>query len=179
MNKKHLFSVAACIVAVVVLTGCSGCATLDKLYTQVAPPMVTNLVAQVTPPILDASGAVVTPAVTNLVPMVLPAGPGQLQPNPIVQGGVVAVSAIPVPYAGLAGAVLLALYQLYMNLRNKKLSGAMVDGIEAFRGILQNTAEGRELDSKLKDFLQRHAEIQGVLNPLAAMVNNRTGNTVP
>ena len=138
----------------------SSCGTLDKaLLTQQTT---------VTPPSTNAVTGVVTPGSTNVT----------LIPKPNLVADTNLVSSLPIPYAVPAGLGLGWLLQAYCFVRQKKLSTALVTGIEAGRKILQQTPEGQALDAKVKDALIEHQDIAGVLNAASAMVNSLTANTV-
>ncbi len=197
MKPKKILCAVACGLAAVIITGCG---TLDKLYKQnpVVIPAATNTVAVVTPAATNQvatvatndAGAVLTNVtvtvvapVTNYVQKITPASTNmELAPNPIVQAGISTggnvASGMGLPFAG-AGAIALGwLYTGYANLRNKKITAALVTGIEAGRQILQTTPEGQALDAKIKDALIQHQQVAGVLNEVSTLVNNLTDNTV-
>lgn len=178
MKKTILETIAfsALIVAVfAALVLFTGCASVEKaLYNPqaVVTPAATNITQQV---ILGPTGEpqtieipVITPAVTNRV----------LAPSPIVSGVIEGAKALPFPFAGTAALAVGWLYSAWASFRNKKLAGALVDGVEAARQWLQTTPEGKATDAKLVGYLKTHQEAAGVLNAAAALVNARTGDTV-
>lgn len=146
-----------CLAMTLTLTGCN---TLDKA--------LTTSQTTVTPPSTNAVTGVVTPGSTNVT----------ILPNPVLVAGTNTIAGLPIPYAGVAGVGLGWLLQAYAYIRQKKLSTALVTGIEAGRKILQQTPEGQALDSKVKDALIEHQDIAGVLNQASALVNQLTANTV-
>lgn len=167
---------SALIVAVfAALVMFTGCASVEKaLYNgqAVVTPAATNVSHQV---VMGPTGEpetieipVITPAVTNRV----------IAPSPIVSGVIEGAKALPFPFAGTAALALGWLYSAYASARNKKLAGALVDGVEAARQWLQTTPEGKTVDGKLVGYLKTHQEAAGVLNAAAALVNARTGDTV-
>jgi hypothetical protein len=172
------------LLALVAFTGCS---QFDKAYDRqivTTPGQVigTNTVLLTnTVPVVAADGSisqtqVITPVstlqyapavtVTNLVPM------------PNVQHGIEFAKSLPIPWAGTAGGILGLIYSAYAAIRNKKTAVALVQGVEAFRTWAQTTPEGKAVDAKLLRSLKEHQEISGVLNQVAKLVNDHTGNTV-
>jgi hypothetical protein len=153
----------------------TGCASAERAlygHTAVVTPAATNVTHQV---IMGPTGEpetidipVVTPAVTNTV----------LAPSPAVQAVIQGVGATPLPFAGTAALALGWMYSAWASYRNKRLAGALVDGVEAARQWLQSTPEGKTVDGKLVGYLKTHQEAAGVLNAAAALVNARTGDTV-
>lgn len=177
MKIRNLFIVGA-FAGLLTLTGCS---TLDKLYTPTptVTPAVTNSVPQVIPAATNAVTGVVLPSVTNELQIVTaPQTNIVIAPNPTVQAGIQAAAALPFPFAGVVAILGGWLYTAYANMRNKKLSAALVTGIDAGRQILQSTPEGQKLDAKFKDVLIQHQELAGVLNAASTLVNTLTGDTV-
>lgn len=138
----------------------SSCGTLDKA--------LLDKQTTVTPPSTNAVTGVVTPGSTNTT----------LVPKPSLVADTNLVAALPLPYAAPAGIGLGWLLTAYAYARQKKLSTALVTGIEAGRKILQQTPEGQALDAKVKDALIEHQDIAGVLNQASALVNSLTANTV-
>lgn len=136
----------------------AGCNSVDKLYKTVTTvtPASTNLVT-----------GVVTPSWTNTV----------LAPDPVVETSLTALSALPIPYAGIVGILLTAAYGIYSSTRNKQALLSVVTGVEAFRKTLQ-TPELAKYDAQLKDFLIEHQELAGTLKLVSALVDEKTGNTV-
>ena len=172
MKSKYLFPLIVTFIIAFCSAGCSAVeSSLLKSHSTVTPA-VTNAVEVVA---TDASGALVTnvtlhvtPAVTNVV----------YEPTPIAQAGAAAIGALPFPGAGTAAIVGGWLLTALAAWRNKKLSVALVKGIDAGRQILQTTPEGQRLDAKFKDALIENQEIAGVLNAASSLVNNYTGDTV-
>jgi len=144
------------ICAAVACFAFAGCATVDKAL----------LTATVTPAATNAVSGLITPALTNYAPGAAATVAAQ------------AVSAMPFPFAGTAGIVAGWLLTAYAAYRNRKLSGALVTGIEAARQILQTTPEGQSFDGRLKTLLIEHQEAAGVLNAASRLVNKLTGDTV-
>lgn len=172
MKKTTLLTILAAISIAVVGAGCSAMdgALLSSHFT--VTPAVTNIVAVVS---TNSAGQSETnfeqhvkSAVTNTV----------YEPSTMAQVGVTAIGALPFPGAGTAGIALAWLATAYAAYRNKKLSVALVKGIDAGRQILQTTPEGQKLDAKFKDALIDHQEISGVLNAASQLVNEYTGDTV-
>jgi hypothetical protein len=200
MKNKSIITIGAGLLLTVFIV--TGCGTLDALYHSqpVVTPAVTNQVPQITPavtnqavivtgPVTNSAGIVtapvtnvtitVTPPQTNMVFVVTPAVTNQvLAPNSSIQAGIQAAGALPFPFAGLGAIVLGWLYTAYAAFRNKKVSTALVTGIEAGRQILQSTPQGQALDAKFKDALIQHQDVAGVLNEVSAMVNSLTADTV-
>jgi hypothetical protein len=165
----------------------SGCGAMERtLYTrqvttQPARIVATNTVWQtnlvtVATPDGPRTNTVVLPVVTyDYAPAVTVTN---LAPRPEIAGAIQGAGALPLPFAGTAAALLGWLYSAYASARNKRVSVALVNGVEAFRTWSQSTPEGQKADAKLKDFLIQHQEAAGVLNSVAALVNEHTGNTV-
>ena len=207
-TKTSLFIGAALAVVVLCFTGCNfldkayvqkpggavigtNIVVIPAVTNTVVAPVVTNTV--IVPPKIDlATGIVVpgstnitvtggstfvtiTPASTNFVPVL---APPTLETNSMISGGISMLGSLPVPGAGAAALALGWLYSAYAAIRNKKVSVALVQGIEAGRQILQTTPEGQKLDAKVKDALLQHQDIAGVLNEVSGLVNAYTGDTV-
>lgn len=93
-------------------------------------------------------------------------------------GTVTAIAgALPIPWAGTIASILGLGASLYVGARRKKLTVALVEGIEAGRTLLQASPEGRALDAQVKDALIHHQEIAGVLGAAARLVSQYTSNT--
>jgi hypothetical protein len=159
MKKTTILCVLALASLTLALTFTS-CAALDKYL--LAPPTQV-----ITPTVTNAVTGIVTPEITNAVYV----------PAPAPQAAASFISTLPLPYAAPVGIGLGWLLTAYANMRNKKLSSALVTGIEAGRKILQETPEGQALDAKIKDLLIQHQDIAGVLNKASALVNDLTANT--
>ena len=151
----------AAVLTIAVIT--VGCAQLDRalIREQVTPAQTvqaTNSAGQVE--------IVTLPPVTNYVL------------NPVVAGTASVASALPIPWAGTIATLVGLLASLYVSARRKKLSIALVEGIEAGRVILQTTPAGQVLDAKIKDELIHHQELSGVLGAASRLVSTYTANTV-
>jgi hypothetical protein len=150
----------------------TGCASTEKALltsTATVTPATTNQVVSV-----DATTG---QSVTNQVVMP-PATNVTYAPSPVAVAATQTIAALPFPFAGTAGIALGWLLTAYAAWKNKKLSVALVQGIDAGRQILQTTPEGQKLDAKFKDALIEHQEIAGVLNAASTLVNDYTGDTV-
>lgn len=174
---------------------CTGCKFEEKLYQRRVEQIPAAVVGSVTewstnevvyPAQTNLVTGVVAPPVTNVIilPHVRPvyAPPvttTNLVPNPVVESVIASAGALPIPWAGTAAAVVGWLYTAYANFRNKKLSKALVEGIEAGRKILTATPEGQKVDQKVKDALMDAQMIRGVLNEASKLVNELTDKTVP
>lgn len=170
--------------AVVVFTGCS---QLDRAYERqvVTTPgdvigtntvLITNTVPVVASDGSISQAQVVTPVST--LQYAPPVTVTNLVPRASVENGVEFVRGLPIPFAGTVGGILGLLYSGYAAIRNKQTSVALVKGIEAFRTWAQTTPEGQAVDGKLVSVLKDHQEIAGVLNRVAKIVNEHTGDTV-
>lgn len=159
---------------------CSGCASMERaLYepSTVIVPGQTNITvtAQQT---TNATGEVETTLATNTVVIPEHARPS-IETKPVVTGYIEAIKAAPLPFAGTLGVILGGLYAGYAQARrSKSVAVALVKGIETGREWLQETPEGRAHDAKLLRYLKENQEYAGVLNEVAALVNEHTGNTV-
>jgi hypothetical protein len=157
MKSKNLFVLT--LITLALFLG-AGCATVDKALftpTSVVTPASTNAV----------TGAI-TPPSTNTT----------YTANPMALAATQGIAAAPFPFAGTVGIGLGWLLTGIAAIRSKKLSVALVQGIEAGRQILQTTPEGQKLDAKFKDALIANQDAAGVLNAAASLVNQYTGDTV-
>lgn len=171
MKKTILLAFTACLLTTL-LTGCDTLQNALLTPRQTVTPAVTNYVTTtITLPSGDVAPVttqVIRPAVTNTV----------WEPSAMAQGGTQLVGSLPIPGAATAGILGGWLLTAFAAWKNKKLSVALVKGIDAGREILQTTPEGQRLDAKLKDALISHQELAGVLNAAARLVNEHTGDTV-
>lgn len=184
-----LFAIAA-----ILAIAATGCATADRMYDQqvVTEPgqvIATNLVYQtnlvVTSPAVTnaATGEITAPVITQVVTPVItydyapPITRTNLVPKPGVEGLIGIGGSLPLPWAGPAGLALGAIYAVYANIRNKKTKVALIQGIEAGRRILQETAEGQKLDARIRAELIQHQAAAGVLNEVAKLVDSYTAPT--
>lgn len=158
--KRYKLPILAALVAALTL---GGCGQLDRLLIrqQVAPgqTVVTT----------DAAGqveAVISPPVTNYVV------------SPAVATVTAVAGALPIPWAGTVASLLGLGASLYVGARRRRLTVALVEGIEAGRVLLQASPEGRALDAQVRDALIHHQEIAGVLGAAATLVSKYTQNTV-
>jgi hypothetical protein len=94
-----------------------------------------------------------------------------LVPRPLVEDGLKATGALPLPYAGTAGLVLGWLYTAYAAWRNKKLSVAVVKSVQAGREFLQSTPEGQQLDQRFKEVLVREQGYDGVVREVRKLLD--------
>lgn len=171
-----------------------GCAAIDRnLYSQKVETIpgevirtnttfLTNVV--VTPSYTNSAGNIVAAEARIVIePTVTydyspPVTVTNLVPKQVVKTATDVVGALPVPFAGTAAVFLGWLYTGYAAIRNRRVSAALVQGIEAGRKILQETPEGQRLDAKVKDLLIHHQEVSGVLDAASRLVNRYTGDTV-
>jgi hypothetical protein len=153
---KKISTVLLLAVACLTLTGC---AFTDKLLTHEA---VIQHLAETN----AVTGAVIPAfAETNFVA------------NPVITGAATVVSALPFPFAGVAGVLLGALPCMYAAFRNRKALVAVIQGIEAGRQVLQSTVEGKKLDAVVRGELIKHQDAAGVLKTVSNLVSDYTGNT--
>lgn len=154
MNTKRTLTLLCLAAAALTVILAPGCAQLDKALTKSTEVVTVD-------PVTGAS-------VTNIV----------LKVRPEIEGGAKILTALPFPFAGVAGTLVGFAASAYLALRQRKVAVALVQGIEAGRELLQNTPEGQKLDTKLKDELIKHQEAAGVVNAVAKLVNRYTGDTV-
>ena len=171
----------------------AGCTFLDKAYTKQVTAVPGAIIATNTvivtntiwvPAITNSVGVVTPPEVRSvLVPTISltyapPTYVTNLIPNSTVTTTFDVAKDIPVPYVGLIGSILGMLYAGYAAWRNKKGVTALVQGVEETRKLLQETPIGQEIDKKVKDFLIKHQEMNGVLDLVSKEVDKTTDNTV-
>lgn len=174
--KKWLVLVAFVVFAVAL----AGCANFERAVYDKVPVVIPASTNAQTFVGYSTNAAGVVTAATNTRPVVIPAHVEErIEPKAAATGLIDLVKAAPVPYAGTAGALLAALIGGYARVRNTgKVSTALVKGIEAFRVWVRATPEGIAADARLLDYLKQHQEAAGVLNEVAALVNEHTGDTV-
>jgi hypothetical protein len=115
-----------------------------------------------------------TPAVD---PITGEAVPGDLLVNPAIETAIRGIGQLPVPGAAV-GAVLLGwLYTGYAARRNRRVSVALIEGIEAGRKALVQTPGGHALDDRIRQALIEHQQFRGVLEYVARLVQRYTEET--
>jgi len=198
-NSPHMLAALAATLAAVTIISNTGCGTVHRTFynsqavvTTRPAVTVTNLVMPTVSQVFTNSyqtpaGDVVTEIETAPAGQVfqhITTAPAALvtnevlTPKPLAMAAAKTVESLPFPFAAPIGIGLGWLLTGYASWRNKKLSAALVSGIEAGRLILQTTPEGQRLDARLKDCLIAHQEANGVLNAAARLVNAYTGDTV-
>lgn len=128
------------------LSACAG--VHERLYT-----LETNYVAQ----IVVSNGV----ATTNWLPTGV-----TLTPKPEVEGAIKEVGGAVGGFWGLGGivsTVLVGLYHLYASVRNKKVRGALVQGIEVARELIKTTPLGHTVDASYKEWLIKSQQKENVL----------------
>jgi hypothetical protein len=147
----HMKALPILLLMVVILTGCQ---VLDRLYdsVEITPAVTNEVTGEVTPPTI------------------------YLQPKQSVQGGMDIVQTLPLPWVGLGGLILSLAYSIYRNARNKQISVALVQGVEAVRKLLQ-TPELKPIDDKIKAALIEHQTITGTIREISKLVHDYTTKT--
>lgn len=114
------------------------------------------------------------PATTFVTNVVYRPGPVReiLAPNENVATGFEWLGKLPVPYAGPIGAALAFAYGAYMQVRNKKIQGTLVDNVEQFGSKLFET-NPTAYDATLKEVVS-HQAISGVREAIIPLVQART-----
>ncbi len=111
---------------------------------------------------------VVSLPVTNLVAL------------PAVDAGIRAAgSVVDLVVPGVGSLVALALgglYHVYCQARNKKVSAALVQGVETAREVLATTPQGQALDAALVKWLRDNQKAAGVIEAVAGLVDDVTDN---
>ena len=135
----------------------------------VREPVATNLVSSIVTnyvPVIVRVPEVV--AVTNLVDR-----PGVLAAIELLPKGVDTF----VPGLGsLLGLALAGAYHMYQQARNKKVSAALVQGVETARAVLTTTPQGQAADDALVAWLKAHQREAGVLGAVSSLVEAQADN---
>jgi hypothetical protein len=139
----------------------SGYATREPVATNLVTAFVTNFVP------VFMTNVVQVPA-TNLV-----ARPGA---EAVIQ---TAGSVINTFVPGIGSIVALALgglYHGYLQVRNRKVNEALVQGVETARAILTTTPQGQAADAQLVKWLIEHQREAGVLATVSQLVDQLSDN---
>ena len=72
--------------------------------------------------------------------------------------------------------VLGGLYHGYRQLRNRKVTEALVQGVETARAVLETTPQGQAADAEFVRWLKEHQREAGVLVAVAGLVDQVTDN---
>ena len=182
------------VFAIAFLTGCAGGPPTkleQKLFsvqtnvvatpaTQTNVVTVTNLVRQVVTEtnqvhqlVLETNLVPQVVTFTNLVPAFVTVTNYQYAPNATVQTGTSILGAVP-GYGGLAAAVLGGIFGLWGTLRSSnanKTSATLAQCIEVARNLIA-TQQGQQVADKFKSWLMEHQQDMGVINSVAALVDN-------
>lgn len=205
MKNKFSFSFLGAIAAVALLLICGGCDTLDKGYRQevVEHPgapvatntiYVTNWIVAASPvfgltnaPVPDEAAAdliskkdpeaVVKKVVKENIEIIT--GPPTYTTNLVnrreVELAANVASAIP-GYGAAIGAGLLALYNGYRNVRNKKSATAVIQGIQDARELLHTLPQGAAIDAQVKELLIKAQLDHGVVDDVKKLLDSHFGD---
>jgi len=168
---SRLASVLCILSSVFWLSGCDQ--QNNPLFTSAPAQPTTVYVDSVQLP--DGSLVALTPEIRELVredkiiragTTVTPASDA-VTVSPAAQSAVQAIRMLPVPYADVVGIGLsgvLGIWATWLNRRKRKselVSQSLVQGIDTFRDVLDQTAVGGVLDQRLKDILAtRQSELR-------------------
>jgi len=183
---------AVIVVAVLVAGGLSGCSTLDRAYKQEvswtnAPVVhvVTNVVV-VTREVPGESGAPsrVVPVETNFVPVfytnVVQVPVTNLLARPEAIAAIEATGSIVNAFMpGVGSLIALALggfYHGYRQVRNRRVVGALIQGVETARAVLTTTPQGEAADAQLVKWLMEHQKEAGVFTTVSGLVERLSDN---
>jgi hypothetical protein len=141
--------------------GVSGVATREPVATNFVTALVTNLV-----PVFMTNFVQVP--VTNLVA------------KPEVEAAIGATGSIVNTFApGIGSIVALALgglYHGYRQVRNRKVSEALVQGVETARAVLTTTPQGKAADAQFVKWLMDHQREAGVFSTVSDLVESVSDN---
>jgi hypothetical protein len=73
-------------------------------------------------------------------------------------------------FGGLAGLVLGAVYHIYAQLRNRKVTAALVQGTETVLEVLRTTPQGEQLRDRAVSWLQEQQSAAGVVDSVTKLV---------
>jgi hypothetical protein len=139
----------------------SGYATREPIATNIVAAVVTNVV-----PVFYTN--VVQVPVTNLV-----AKPEALAT--IEATGSVINTFVP-GVGSIAALALAGLYHGYRQVRNRKVTEALVQGVETARAILTTTPQGQAADSQFVKWLMDHQKEAGVFTTVSSLVEQLSDN---
>lgn len=168
----------------------TGCSTIDKAYDKevvtvpgqairtntvfvtnvvVLPPVTNTVTGDVAPAIVRQ---VVTPTITvDFAPATTVTN---LVPRAAISNTIEVVRDLPIPWAGVLGGVLAAIYSGYAAIRNKKTAVALVQSYDAARRILRETPEGQKLDAKMTAVMANHQQLAGVIGHVKDLLDQHT-----
>ncbi len=133
---------------------------------QLREAVTNSVVLEVEVPVVSVGAGGVT--VTNLVAL------------PAVDAGIRAAgSVVDLLLPGIGSLAALALggvYHTYCQARNKKVSAALVQGMETAREVLATTPQGQALDAGLVKWLRDNQKAAGVIGAVAGLVDDVTDN---
>jgi hypothetical protein len=181
--------------ALALMAACvSGCSTLDGAYRREATwterPVVqvrTNEVveARVVPVVREPGVTNWVPAVvTNFLPVFMtnlvrvPATNLVARPEALaaIEATGSAVNAFAPGIGSVLALVLGGIYHGYRQVRNRKVNGALIQGVETARAVLATTPQGQVADAQLVKWLMVHQKEAGVFATVSGMVDELSDN---
>lgn len=161
---KHKLTLLA-IITFLAATGCQGPPGSNK-----AERLLFDVKTNYQAVVIQATNPVTGEAwlQTNLVPVST-----ELVDKPATTDTVKTVGGIGsafTPWAGFGSAAALGLLAVWREFRNRKVKGALIQGIETGRALLTETQQGRELTDRFTTWLVRQQNAAGVLGEVSKLV---------
>jgi|WetSurMetagenome_2_1015567.scaffolds.fasta_scaffold130785_1 hypothetical protein len=139
----------------------SGYATVEPVATNLATVLLTNFV-----PVFQTN--LVAVPVTNLVA------------KPEAEAAIQAAGSVVNTFLPGIGSILAlalgGLYHGYRQVRNRKINGALIQGVETARAVLETTPQGQAADAQFVRWLMEHQKEAGVFTTVSTLVDNLSDN---
>jgi hypothetical protein len=150
---------------VVYVTGADGAVTgyavREPVATNFVPAVVTNLV-----PVFMTN--LIQVPVTNLV--------ARPEAEAAIRAAGTVINAVAPGVGSMVALALGGLYHGYRQVRNRKVNGALVQGVETARAVLTTTPQGQAADAQLVKWLMEHQKEAGVFATVSGLVEQFTDN---
>jgi len=139
----------------------SGYLAREPVATNFIPVVVTNLM-----PVFQTN--LVAVSVTNLVS------------RPEVEAGITAAGSVINTFLQGIGSILAlalgGLYHGYRQVRNRKVTEALAQGVETARAVLETTPQGQAADAQFVKWLMDHQKEAGVFTAVSTLVDTAVDN---
>jgi hypothetical protein len=131
----------------------------------VATNMVTAVVTNVVP--VFYTNLVQVP-VTNLV--------AKPEAEAVIQAAGSVVNTFAPGIGSILALALAGLYHGYMQVRNRRVNEALIQGVETARAVLTTTPQGQAADAQFVKWLMEHQKEAGVFTTVSGLVEQLTDN---